>query len=146
MSKTQRPDVGGVGSKLEKRFIQRQPQSSSKAKSPKQGGRRSRDKGNRSERELVERHKALGVHAERYPLSGASRFRGSGHDIDLYIFGRDEAPAVAECKARKSGGGFTTLERWLGDFDLLVLRRDRADPLVLLPWRTWAALLKRVRP
>jgi hypothetical protein len=36
--KTQRPDVGGVGPRLAKRFIQRQPQSSSKAKSPKQGG------------------------------------------------------------------------------------------------------------
>jgi hypothetical protein len=38
------------------------------------------------------------------------------------------------------------LERWLGDYDLLVLRRDHTDPLVLLPWRTWAVLLKRVRP
>jgi hypothetical protein len=144
--KTQRPDVGGVGPKLEKRFIQRQSRSSSKAKSPKQGGRRSRDKGNRIERELVERHKALGVHAERYPLSGASRFRNSGHDIDIYALGSEAAPLVAEVKARASGGGFTTLERWLGDYDLLVLRRDHAAPLVLLPWRTWAALLKRVPP
>ena len=144
MRKTQRPSTGDAGPKLERLRPQELDPSSEIAK-PKQGGRRSRDKGNRSERELVERHKALGVHAERYPLSGASRFRGSGHDIDLYIFGRDEAPAVAECKARKSGGGFTTLERWLGDFDLLVLRRDRADPLVLLPWRTWARLLDRVR-
>jgi hypothetical protein len=120
--------------------------SSSEWPNGKQGGRRSRDKGNRIERELVERHKALGVHAERYPLSGASRFRGSGHDIDLYIFGKDEAPAIAECKARKSGGGFTTLERWLGEYDLLVLRRDHADPLVVLPWSTWARLLKRMRP
>jgi hypothetical protein len=108
-------------------------------------GARHRRKGDRVERELVEWHRALGVHAERYPLSGASRFRGSGHDLDLYIYGREEAPAVAEVKARGSGGGFTTLERWLGEFDLLVLRRDRADPLVLLPWRTWAALLAKVR-
>ena len=108
------------------------------------GGARHRRKGERIERELVERCRALGIHADRYPLSGASRFRGSGHDIDFYIFGRDEAPAVAECKARKSGGGFTTLDRWLGDFDLLVLRRDRADPLVLPPWLTWA-MLDRVR-
>jgi hypothetical protein len=89
----------------------------------KQGGRRYRDKGNRIERELVERHKALGVHAERYPLSGASRFRGSGHDLDLYVCGRDEAPFVCEVKARKSGAGFTTLERWLGEYDALFLRR-----------------------
>ena len=140
MLKTQRPDVGGVGPKLEKRFIQRQPQSSSKAKSPKQGGRRSRDKGNRIERELVERHKTLGVYAERYRLSGASRFRNSSHDIGIYVLGSEAAPLVAEVKARASG------ERWLGDYDLLVLRRDHTDPLVLLPWRTWAVLLKRVRP
>jgi hypothetical protein len=36
MRKPPRPDVGGVGPKLEERFIQRQPQLSSKAKSPKQ--------------------------------------------------------------------------------------------------------------
>jgi len=54
------------------------------------GGSSRRRKGDRVEREIVDRHKALGIHAERYPLSGASRFRGSAHDIDLYLFGRDE--------------------------------------------------------
>jgi hypothetical protein len=67
-------------------------------------GARHRLKGNRIERELVQLHKTLGIHAERYPLSGASRFRGSGHDLDLYIFGADEAPLIAESKARRSGG------------------------------------------
>ena len=110
------------------------------------GGRSPRAKGNRVERELVERHKALGVHAERYPLSGASRFRGAGHDIDIYALGSEAAPLFAEVKARASGGGFTTLERWLGEYDLLVLRRNNTDPMIVLPWRTWAALLKRVRP
>ena len=47
-------------------------------------GARHRRKGDHIEREIVDRHKELGVHAERYPLSGASRFRGSGHDVDLY--------------------------------------------------------------
>src|SRR5262249_2027418 len=108
-------------------------------------GARHRRKGNRCERELVERHKAIGVHAERYPLSGASRFRGSGHDLDLYPFGRDEAPIVAESKARKNGSGFVQLETWLGEYDALFLRRNNADPLVLLPWRIWAALLAKVR-
>jgi hypothetical protein len=109
------------------------------------GGRKSRDKGNRVERELVARHLALGVKAERYPLSGASRFRGSGHDVDLYIFGPDEAPAVSEVKARKCGGGFTTVEKWLGEYDALFLRRDNADPLVVLPWAIWARLIQRGR-
>jgi Holliday junction resolvase len=104
-----------------------------------------RDKGQRIEREIVDRHGELGVHAERYPLSGASKFRNSGHDIDLYIFGKHEPPAVAEVKSRKASGGFTTIERWLGEYDALFLRRDRADPMVLLPWNTWVALLEKIR-
>jgi hypothetical protein len=102
-----------------------------------------RDKGARSEREIVDRHKAIGVSAERYPLSGASRFRGSGHDVDLYPFGRDAAPFVAEV-ARKSGSGFAQLEKWLGEYHVLFLRRNCADPLVVLPWSSWTSLLEKV--
>jgi hypothetical protein len=47
-------------------------------------GAQHRRKGSRVERELVQLHKALRIHCERYPLSGASRFRGSGHDLDIY--------------------------------------------------------------
>jgi hypothetical protein len=104
-----------------------------------------RDKGVRAERNIVDRHKAVGIFCERYPLSGASRFRGSGHDVDLYPFGPDSAPLVAEVKARKNGSGFTQLEKGLGEYQVLFLRRDRADPLVLLPWSTWEALLEKVR-
>src|SRR6516162_11132345 len=74
-----------------------------------------RDKGLRAEREIVDRHKAINVHAERIPLSGASRYRGAGHDVDLYPFGRNAAPLVAEVKARGNGSGFTLLEKWLGE-------------------------------
>ena len=95
-------------------------------------GARHRRKGNRVERELVQLHKALGVHAERYPLSGANRFRGSGHDLDIYAFGTEEGPLVAEVKSRQSG-------------DCLFLRRDSAEAMVLLPWRVWVALLAKVR-
>jgi hypothetical protein len=104
-----------------------------------------RDKGVRAEREIVDRHKAINVHAERYPLSGASRFRGSGHDVDLYPFGRDAGPLVAEVKSRKNGSGFALLEKWLGDYQALFLRRNRADPLVVVPWSTWVTLLEKVR-
>jgi hypothetical protein len=72
-------------------------------------GARHRRKGDRIERELIALHRELGVHAERYPLSGASRFRGSSHDVDIYVFGEDEAPLVAEVKSRKEGAGFKTL-------------------------------------
>ena len=106
-------------------------------------GARHRRKGLCCEREIVRWHVDAGIHAERYPLSGASRFRDSGHDVDVYAFGRDAAPLVAEIKARKDGAGFAQLERWLGEYDLLFLRRNNADPMVLLPWRTWAALRAR---
>jgi Holliday junction resolvase len=71
-------------------------------------GSRHRRKGDRIDRELVALHKQMGVHAERYPLSGASRFRGSGHDLDVYVFSRDEAPLVAEVKARKNGAALSS--------------------------------------
>jgi hypothetical protein len=59
---------------------------------------------------------------------------------DLYVFCSDAANSL-RVKARALGEGFAILERWLGDFDALFLRRDRADPLVVLPRRRWARLL-----
>jgi hypothetical protein len=108
-------------------------------------GARHRRKGGRIELEIVDRHKALGIYAERYPLSGASRFRGSGHDVDVYLFGREEAPIVCEVKARATGAGFTTLEKWLGEFDALFLRKNNAAPLVLVSWDLWMRITERVR-
>jgi Holliday junction resolvase len=108
-------------------------------------GARHRQKGDRCERELVQRHLDIGVHAERYPLSGASRFRDSGHDLDIYAHGRDAAPIVAEVKARKNGSGFTQLEKWLADYELLFLRRNHADPLVVIPWSTYEEFLRNIR-
>ena len=108
------------------------------------GGRASRAEGDRVERELVALHKAIGTNAERYPVSGASRFRGAGHDLDVYAFGRDETPIVAEVKSRKSCTGFTTIERCLGHH-VLFLKRNNADPIAVIPWRIWAQLLETVR-
>jgi hypothetical protein len=88
-------------------------------------------------------HVGLGSKAERVPLSGASPYQGNWLDIDVYGFGSDAAPLVCEVKARGNGAGFATLERWLGDADTLFLRRDRAEPVVVLPWRIWARMVKR---
>lgn len=104
------------------------------------GGKASRDKGNRRERELVHRHHRIHVNAERVPLSGAAGGSFSG-DIDIYAFGPQGAPLVTEVKARKNGEGFATLARWLGENDALFLVQDREEPLVALPWRTWERLL-----
>ena len=100
-------------------------------------GKASRDKGARREREAVERFRAMGVHAERVPLSGASRYRGNGSDVDCYLLGIDECPVVAEVKARKDGAGFKQLETWLGpDGEMLVLQADRSRPLYVLTQAT----------
>jgi Holliday junction resolvase len=139
-----RPDAGDAGPKLEE-GLKRDP-SSKIAKPKQQGGARHRRKGDRCEREIVALHLALGIHSERVPHSGAMRYRGHGADVDVYALGREECPLVSECKSRKAGGGFVQLERWLGENDLLFLRRNHAEPLVLLPWRTWAAILKKARP
>jgi hypothetical protein len=103
--------------------------------------RLSRDKGARIEREIVAAHAELGIKAERVPLSGVMKYQGYGGDIDIYPFGACAPPLHCEVKARASGEGFTTLERWLGDADALFLPRDRADPLVVPPWQTRARLV-----
>ena len=104
-------------------------------------GKPSRDKGARRERQIVAKHEAMGVHAERVPLSGAARYRGNGADVDVYPFGEDAPPFTSEVKARASGAGFKTLESWLGDADAMFLIRDRSEPLVVLPWTSWARLV-----
>ena len=58
-------------------------------------GARHRRKGDRIEREVVALHSEIAVHSERVPLSGASRYKGNGADVDVYAFGRDEAPIWA---------------------------------------------------
>ena len=46
-----------------------------------------------------------------------------------------------EVKVRANGEGFATIERWLGDNDLLFMRRDRAEPLVVMPWGFYKRLI-----
>ena len=52
---------------------------------------------------------------------------------------------MSGARHRRKGDRIERIERWLGEYDLLVLKRNYADPLVLLPWRVWARLLERVR-
>ena len=65
--------------------------------------------------------------------------------VSAIPFGREAAPFVAEVKARGNGSGFAMLEKWLGEYQALFLRRNRADPLVILPWSTWVRMLEKVR-
>jgi Holliday junction resolvase len=109
-------------------------------------GTKHKRKGSRVERELVRAHLTIGVQARRMPLSGAAGGDFSGDFLlDLVTDGLGKWTLRGECKARANGQGFKTLEGWLGTNDLLILRRDRAQPMVLLPWDTWARLLVRAQ-
>ena len=70
-------------------------------------GRRSRDKGARTERAVVNALMASGIAAVRVPLSGAVGGRFAG-DIVLPLLGRD---LCVEVKARADG--FRELYSWL---------------------------------
>lgn len=93
-----------------------------------------RDKGARVEREIVNMHREAGISAERVPLSGAA---GGSFTGDIVIGGN----LRAEVKARKDGAGFVTLEGWLGDNDILFLKRNRRDPMVVMDWQTYVSLM-----
>ena len=89
-------------------------------------GRRSRAKGARTERSIVNALQANGIVAVRVPLSGAVGGRFSG-DIVLPLMGRD---LCVEVKARADG--FRKLYSWLNQRDVLIVKADRQEPLVIL--------------
>jgi Holliday junction resolvase len=89
-------------------------------------GRRSRSKGARTERRSVNALRASGIGAVRVPLSGAVGGRFAG-DIVLPLMGRD---LCVEVKARADG--FRELYSWLTNRDVLVVKADRQEPLVVL--------------
>ena len=101
-------------------------------------GKMSRDKGQRLEREIVHRLQEAGIPAERVPLSGAA---GGSYTGDILV----ADTYTAEVKARASGEGFATIDRWLGTNDMLFLRRDRQPPVVVLPWEQFVALMRGQR-
>lgn len=93
------------------------------------GGRRSRDKGNRAERAITKFLQHRGFAAERVPLSGSAGGSFVG-DITILLLGVDRC---AEVKVRADG--FRVLYGWLEGRDLLIVKADRAEPLVVLPLR-----------
>ena len=98
------------------------------------GGRASRQKGNRTERAIVRLLQARGFAAERVPLSGAARGRFGG-DVSVPVLGVDRR---VEVKCR--GGGFRQLYAWIAGADLLIVKCDRGEPLVILPLRLAAEI------
>jgi hypothetical protein len=102
-------------------------------------------KGTRVERELTDKLTAKGIPSRRVIMSGAaghidSRFKG---DIQVGVLPSGveteredgiDCLFLAEVKARKTGAGFTVLERWLDGNELLFLRRDGRSAIVVMEW------------
>ena len=91
------------------------------------GGRASRQKGNRAERALVRALQDKGFAAERVPLSGSAGGRFQG-DVTVPLIGVDRC---IEVKVRADR--ILTLYDWLEGRDMLVVRADRREPLVIVP-------------
>jgi hypothetical protein len=100
----------------------------------RRGGRASRDKGNRAERAMVKYLQAHGFAAERVPLSGSAGGCYLG-DLTVPILNIDR---IVEVKCRADG--FRELYRWLIDRDILIVRADRSQPLVVLPLKLAAEI------
>ena len=76
-------------------------------------------KGTRVENEIVKLFQAEGFKARRQPLSGA--IQDFPHDVQV----SDLFNGInIEVKARKSGEGFTQLDKWKGSADLLISAID----------------------
>jgi hypothetical protein len=112
-------------------------------------GKLSRDKGARVEREIVKLHRAIGVFAERVPLSGGTGYQGNGEDVDVYPNGQDYAPLICQVKGLNGPRGTKGITDALGEADALFLRFDAEPgqrvrpPIVVMPWATYEALLLR---
>ena len=94
----------------------------------------SKAKGSGYELEIVRAHEALGIEANKTPLSGALGGKYSG---DVQIAG-----LITECKRRRKGHSslYKALAQGQGS-DIMFARDDHRPTLVIMPWETWAAIL-----
>lgn len=100
-------------------------------------GRKSRDKGLRTERAVVRLlQDNYGIAAERIPLSGSAGGSFAG-DVSIPVLGQDRKLEV-KCRA----GGFSQIYDWLGDNFGLVLKADHKPMLVVMRLTEAAEILR----
>ena len=98
------------------------------------GGRSSREKGMRAERQIVELLRAFGFDAHKVPLSGA--VTGFESDVELRVGNK-----VFRLESKMRAHGFGLLYRWLTGVDALIVKADRKPMLVVLPLEKFAIAL-----
>jgi len=94
------------------------------------GGKHSRNKGARIEREIVRLLQDKGFGAEK-----VSRMYGPDEDVSVPFLGVDR---TIEVKARANG--FKTIYDWLGSNFALVIKADRQRPLLIIDLEEAAAI------
>ena len=99
-------------------------------------GRRSRDKGARAERAIVRLLQGQGIAAEK--ISGMYK---PGADLRVPLLAVDRAVEV-KCRA----AGFRQLYDWLNERDVLVLKADRQEALVVVRLSLAAEISKAADP
>ena len=102
------------------------------------GGRSSREKGMRAERQIVELLRAFGFDAHKVPLSGA--VTGFESDVELRVGNK-----VFRLESKMRAHGFGLLYRWLTGVDALIVKADYKSPLAIIPLEKLANLLQDIR-
>ncbi len=99
--------------------------------------RSAKAKGTRLEKDIAGYFRALGIEARRQPGSGI--YSDFPHDVYAVLGGGHETvKLVIECKSWKAG--WRTGDKAMGQADLLVIRADRSEPKVYMPWTTFSLL------
>lgn len=98
---------------------------------------RSKTKGDREERDVVNTHLRWGFQCERTLESGARSNSPVTWDINLHT---ENETLKGECKVRANG--FKEIYKWMEERDFLTLRADRKERLYVVPERVWKELIK----
>lgn len=97
---------------------------------------RSKNKGDRDERQIVDDARAAGIAAVRVPLSGAVE----GWKGDVILTDARGRKWLGEAKVRAAG--FKQIYDWLREYvDFLSIRADRRERLVVMRWQTFLRLI-----
>jgi hypothetical protein len=100
---------------------------------------KSKRRGYAVEVQIRDKHISAGIPCERVPLSGSMGGKYAG---DLAIPSVDSREFILECKARRNGSGFKVLEEWKKGKDILLIKRNNQDPMVVLDFDLYIKLMQ----
>lgn len=98
---------------------------------------RSKQKGDRAERAVVEFLRSYGFEAYRVPLSGSAN--GFKSDIELRL-----ANQVLKLESKVQSTGFSRIYKWLEKSDLAILKADRKPALAVISLEHLANLIAQI--